>query len=456
MNLNFLLITQFANFSYLFFLITVVFVYYSFKRSFIVLLLASIIFYSSFSLKYTILFLVLCVINFFLGKFLYKYKRKTILILGIVLNLLILIYFRYTNFILDNLYAIYPIEGSKLVIDILIPLGISFFMFEMLHYLIDIYRGNKPINNLFKFILFPFFFPSQIAGPIKRYEMFIPQLNKHVDWELLHDGIFLIIKGFFKKIVIANNLLPLVNAGFVNTADPQVTLIAIYAFAFQIFFDFSGYIDIGRGSAALLGIKVPINFSQPYLSINIREFWRRWHITLMNWFRDYIYIPMGGSRAGKLRHIINTLTVFLLSGLWHGAAWHFIFWGLYHGIVVLLTGLFKFKIKYFNLIKIPLIILNFHLVTLGWVFFRAIDISQALIMLQKLPQVNFISLNITGDIIFISLLLIFYFLNSYIIQLLQRNISLSLIYKFFIYGFSIILIILNMDIITAQFIYFQF
>ena len=460
MNISFDTITQFANFGYLIFLLTTVIFYYFFQRSFYVLLFSSIIFYASFSFQYCFLFLLICLINYLFGILIEKYRKTSIFVFAIVCNILVLIYFRYTGFFLENIGFLIPANSSRLFIDIVVPLGISFFLFEFLHYLIDVYRGSLAIKNFGKFVLFPFFFPSQIAGPIKRYELFLPQISqtKRIDWNLVEDGIFLLVKGFFKKIVIADNLLLLVEPGFTGNADTLTTLVSVYAFTFQIFFDFSGYTDIGRGSAALFGIKIPINFNQPYLATNIQEFWRRWHMTLMSWFRDYLYIPLGGSRKGNVRQFINTMIVFSVSGLWHGAAWHFVLWGVYNGILVSIARLFSFKNKYytFRFIRLVFLIFTFQLVSFGWILFRAKDLATIYGMITQIVTFQFGQFVFTPHIIFMILLLLLYLCNGIVSQSIVRYKNISWMYRIFSYGVAIIFIVLNMDLVVNQFIYFQF
>lgn len=493
-------ITQFSTLSYLIFLLITVLLYYIFKKSFYFLLVASILFYATFSVKYCLLIILLCLFNYGAGLLLAKYKSKKILLASILVNIGVLGYFRYTNFFLDNLNTFLLNRPSSPVVEILIPLGISFFTFELIHYIVDVYRGKKPVTNVWKFLLFPFFFPSQIAGPIKRFEEFIPQLaNQKIDWPLISDGIFLLIKGLFKKIVIADSLASFVAKGFDSPADPATTIIAIYAFAFQIYFDFSGYTDIGRGSGALLNIRLPQNFMQPYLATNMQDFWRRWHITLMNWFRDYVYIPLGGSRVSPRRKAFNILVVFFISGLWHGAAWHFVFWGLYNGVLVLVTttaqrvmnymwpmventpamGRKKHKntaalrstrlaiglsrqttkfgnvqfMKFKNLIAI---FITFHLVCIGWVFFRAKDIETALAMLGKVAQINLEIPMMNPTIIYILILLMAYLLYGRIMTVLRMPHALAHTIKLFAFGIAIIFIVLHTTQQTTQFIYFQF
>jgi alginate O-acetyltransferase complex protein AlgI len=220
-------------------------------------------------------------------------------------------------------------------VNIILPLGLSFFTFEFIHYQVDLYRGGNPIPNVIRFALFPAFFPTQIAGPIKRYDDFDPQVASHPRFspDLFIGGVELIALGMFKKVVLADNLLPISDRVFANAASAGSldAWIGMIAFSFQILLDFSGYTDIGRGSAQLLGYVVPVNFRAPYLASSLRDFWHRWHITLSSWLRDYLYIPLGGSRVSPWHRRFNLMATMALGGLWHGAAWHYVIWGIGHG-----------------------------------------------------------------------------------------------------------------------------
>jgi alginate O-acetyltransferase complex protein AlgI len=227
------------------------------------------------------------------------------------------------------------VDSSLPLVHLILPLGLSFFTFEFLHYQIDLYRGGKPVRDPLHFALFPAFFPTQIAGPIKRYQDFEAQVLIQPRWDpgLFLEGVELVALGLFKKVVLADSLLPVADAVFSHTST--VTAVegwtGLLAFSFQIYLDFSGYTDVARGSAQLLGYRVPNNFRAPYLATSIRDFWHRWHMSLSSWLRDYLYIPLGGSHRGPRRNFINLLLTMGLGGLWHGAAWHFVAWGAGHG-----------------------------------------------------------------------------------------------------------------------------
>jgi alginate O-acetyltransferase complex protein AlgI len=341
----------FNGFTYLVFLPLVVILHWLLPKSYrkTLLLLASYIFYMHWMPKYGLLIFALTMINYgfglaIAGTQLHK-KKKVFLVAGIVLNLSCLCFFKYTGFIVasvfDSLKLVSPVLGvhtldaaTSPALKIILPLGISFFTFEFIHYITDVYRGSPPIRNIRDFALFAAFFPSQIAGPIKRFQDFVTQLKEESIFSAAYfqDGIFLILQGLFKKVALGDNLGALVNAGY--AADAWIT---VSAFTLQLFFDFAGYTDIGRGSALLLGYKVPENFNWPYFAANLTEFWHRWHISLSTWLRDYLFIPLGGSRGSPWQTSRNTFLTMVLGGLWHGASWNFVFWGVLHGAGLVLS-----------------------------------------------------------------------------------------------------------------------
>ncbi len=366
------------------------------------LLLASYIFYMSWRPAFIVLIIALTVVNYFLASAIWKSenRKKFWLTVSIVLNLSTLAFFKYAYFFDDvaaSCLAPFGITVSKLPFDIILPLGISFFVFEFIHYCTDVYRGSEPIKSFFAFALFASFFPTQIAGPIKRFQDFIPQFMSPAKFCLQHfdDGIALILLGLFKKVLIADNLAFFVQGGF---AHPELfhgldLWIFTYAFAFQIYFDFSGYTDIARGSAMLFGYKVPINFNLPYLATSIAEFWHRWHISLSTWLRDYLFIPLGGSRCPKWVNARNLVITMTLGGLWHGAAMHYLLWGLFHGILLVAHKEFQTFKKSVSLLSNAFnssagkwfsMLVTFHAVCIGWVLFRAEDIASCGQILEKL------------------------------------------------------------------------
>ena len=387
----------FNSIYYAFFLPVVLALYWAVPRPvrYPLLLAASYLFYMNWIPVYLALILGLTVVNYGFGLALGRQRRRALLALAVAADLGVLAYFKYANFFLDSARA----AGLDLpTANILLPLGISFFTFEFIHYVVDVWRGSPPVRDFVQFALFAAFFPTQIAGPIKRYQAFVAQLQKYPRFDplLAEDGVRLILRGLFKKVVLADNLARLANAGFdhpgqLTTLDAWI---AVYAFAFQIFFDFSGYTDIGRGSAQLFGFTVPENFAAPYLARNLAVFWRRWHISLSSWLRDYLFIPLGGSRGGRGATYRNLFLTMALGGLWHGAAWHFVAWGAYQGLG--LVGLRFWSDRagrpaaadpfppaqrpparlWPARLRAPLgtvlaVALTFHVTCLGWVLFRA-------------------------------------------------------------------------------------
>jgi alginate O-acetyltransferase complex protein AlgI len=343
-----------------------------------------------------------------------KNFAKPWLILAIVTNLATLFYFKYTDFLIagyNNLVAkcapllAMPTEQMQLpLMHVLLPLGISFFVFEFIHYVTDVYKGSMPIKNFVHFSLFAAFFPSQIAGPIKRYQDFVKQLEVPRSFEAgrLERGLQLILQGLFKKVAIADNLANIAGLGFSNAASlgSFEAFVAAMAFTIQIYCDFSGYTDMGRGSAIMMGFDLPDNFNWPYLARDLSDFWRRWHISLSSWLRDYLYIPLGGSRCSLSRRHFNLLATMVLGGLWHGAAWHFVVWGAFHGLGLVFNhtyaafvkegaGSFAGALRRFHGTT-PGVLLSalftFAFVVVGWVFFRAQNLTEALGLLRAMTS----------------------------------------------------------------------
>ncbi len=310
----------------------------------------------------------------------HRHIQRLISIANIVLNLTILGIFKYFNFFSENLQHLFQWFGFELdwvTLDILLPVGISFYTFQALSYTIDIYRHKmKPTHDIVAFFAFISFFPQLVAGPIERATNLLPQFESQrtFDYTAAVDGMRQILWGLFKKIVVADTCAVAVNQIFANyqTLDSLNLVWGAFLFTFQIYGDFSGYSDIAIGTAKLFGINLLQNFNFPYFSRDIAEFWRRWHISLTTWFRDYIYIPLGGNRVSTLKHIRNILVVWALTGLWHGASWNFVLWGVYYGLFLLLE---KFVLQKY-LKKIPSWLCTVYtmlVVMIGWVFFSQTD-----------------------------------------------------------------------------------
>jgi alginate O-acetyltransferase complex protein AlgI len=307
----------------------------------LILLFASFVFYGWFYWKYLALMIGISTIDYVCGLGLErtedKTRRRWIVAVGLSANLLILAYFKYVDFLIQSFNAIAVPLGQDTVppLHVLLPIAISFHTFQSMSYLIDVYRGElRPVRNFLDYQLFVSFFPVLVAGPIERAKHLLPQIlnPRKVGWSDIEAGLGLIVLGFFKKVVIADNLAPIVDNVFNDKAGGGLAVIlATYAFALQIYGDFSGYTDIARGVSRLMGFHLVDNFRQPYFAANPSDFWRRWHISLSSWLRDYLYIPLGGNRFGSLRTYCAIAITMLLGGLWHGASWTFVIWGAYQG-----------------------------------------------------------------------------------------------------------------------------
>jgi alginate O-acetyltransferase complex protein AlgI len=370
----------------------------------IVTLVASYIFYSWWDWRFLFLLILSTLIDYVFGLLIHRTtdKKKLYLWLSIFNNLIILGFFKYYNFFADSFKDALQslgIETHPYVLSIVLPVGISFYTFHGMSYVIDIYHGKaKPITNFIDYALFVCFFPLLVAGPIERANHLLPQVVRPriFNYAQAVAGMRLLLWGLFKKVVIADNIAPKVDYIFQNYEHlSSLTLItgAIY-FAFQIYCDFSGYSDMALGIAKLLGFELLINFRFPYFSRDIAEFWRRWHISLSSWFRDYLYIPLGGSKKGMPRSILNTFVIFIVSGFWHGANWTFLVWGFLHALYFIPLLVLNKNRTHKDVIAedraLPSIVeggqmlITFALVTIAWIFFRAESIGHALDYLARI------------------------------------------------------------------------
>lgn len=320
--------------------------------------------------------------------------RKWLVVLSLAVNLGLLCYFKYTNFFGEIWAQMSGIHFDAL--DIFLPVGVSFFTFQSLSYTIDVYRGRiTPLNSLLDYAFFVSFFPQLVAGPIVRAKDFIPQIHRPllVTHAMMGEGVYLIACGLFKKVIISDYI----SVNFVERifADPSLysgleNLMGLYGYTLQIYCDFSGYSDMAIGIALLLGFRFNINFDSPYKSASITEFWRRWHISLSSWLKDYLYISLGGNRKGKFRQYLNLIITMFLGGLWHGASWNFVVWGLLHGVALAvhkvwmaITG-FKLGERGSLLRRFVNVVVTFHFVAFCWIFFRNIDFSNSMTMLMQI------------------------------------------------------------------------
>lgn len=353
------------------------------------LLIASYYFYMSWNAKYIVLIFFVTVISYFAALAFEKYQcKKLILITSIVLDCSILFVFKYFDFFINSIINIFDnigIQIQPITLQLILPVGISFYIFQTLSYMIDVYRGNaKPEHHFGVYATFISFFPQLVAGPIERTNRLMPQIKKeqYFNYKQATYGLKLMVWGFFKKIVIADNFSVYVDSVYNNLTHFKgfALIIATILFTVQIYCDFSGYSDIARGTAKLLGIELMQNFTSPYFSASIKEFWSKWHISLSTWFRDYIYIPLGGNKVKKSKHYLNLIITFLVSGLWHGANWTYFLWGGVHGIAQVIENVLAIsqKIKINTFQWIIRVIAVFCFSSLAWVFFRAQSISDAI------------------------------------------------------------------------------
>lgn len=347
-----------------------------------ILLLASLVFYAWGEPKYIILMLLMVLVNYLFARLIHWKNNKWFLVLCIVVNLGLLGYFKYFNFAVQTINRLAG-TGILETRDIALPLGISFYTFQVLSYVIDVYR--KEINvqkNFFKLLLYVSFFPQLIAGPIVRYKDIEEQIDhRTVTEEKLAYGVKRFIYGLAKKVILSNTLAYYADTimdGPFSQMSAGVLWVGALLYTFQIYYDFSGYSDMAIGLGSMFGFDFNENFRYPYISKSIQEFWRRWHISLSTWFREYVYIPLGGNRKGKMRTYLNLLIVFFLTGLWHGASFSFILWGLYHGFFLLIERMFLGKRLENNRIKIINHLYLWIVVPIGWVFFRLNSITNAL------------------------------------------------------------------------------
>lgn len=360
----------------------------------LILITSSYFFYACFDYRFMLLLLLATLFSYYVGKKIEtSSKRYYWNLANIVLSVLVLIAFKYYNFFIESANGIVSALGFTphlSTIKLIVPVGISFFLFQSMSYTIDIYKGKYKSYTLLDYFTYICFFPKLVAGPIERADHFIPQIMKarKFDAPLATDGLRQMLWGYFKKVLIADNCAIVVDKlwpQYQHLGGATLIVVALF-FTVQIYADFSGYSDIAIGCAKLFGIKMAQNFNVPYFSRNIREFWRRWHMSLMRWFRDYIYFPLGGSRCSKAKSFRNTLIVFAVSGLWHGANWTYVVWGVYHAFLFLPLMIFggnKYKDTVANGRLLPswkelgAMCLTFILVCIGWIIFRADNITQA-------------------------------------------------------------------------------
>ncbi|TGV04429.1 MBOAT family O-acyltransferase [Flavivirga rizhaonensis] len=474
----------FNSFAFLLFLIIVFLLYWSVfskKNTYrnLFLLIVSYVFYGWWDYRFLGLILLSTVVDYFIGRQLertgIKKKRKLLFILSLSVNLGTLAFFKYYNFFIESWVDAWSILGYHIesyTLHIILPVGISFYTFQTLSYTIDIYRKQlKPTNSFIDFAAFVSFFPQLVAGPIERASHLLPQFEKKFkfDFKLAKSGLHLIIWGLLKKVVIADSCAIYVNEIFKNydTLNTVSLILGSVYFAFQIYGDFSGYSDMAIGIARLFGFNLKRNFNYPYFSRDIAEFWRNWHISLTTWFRDYLYIPMGGSRVSTIKKVRNTFVVFLVSGFWHGANWTFIVWGFLNALYFLPLLLAKKNRINISTIKmlgikqtlsvVPRILITFFLTCFAWIFFRADSVEVAFKYISNMVNFNF-GIEFLGHerySVELLLLLVPFVLVEWFNKLYEEPISRN--YEFIKLSLCILVIFMFGSYSNPQdFIYFQF
>jgi D-alanyl-lipoteichoic acid acyltransferase DltB (MBOAT superfamily) len=437
------------------------------------------VFYGWWDYRFLSLIFLSTVVDYVIGLSIFnqssKKKQKLLLWGSVLFNLSVLGFFKYYNFFVDSWLELFSSLGYEIksiwTLNIILPVGISFYTFQTMSYTIDIYRKKlEPTKDFISFASFVSFFPQLVAGPIERASNLLPQILKkrEFQYDQVIQGLKLILWGMFKKVVIADSLAPVVDDIFSNYQDfgGGTLWLGVIYFSFQIYCDFSGYSDIAIGTSKLFGFELMSNFKFPYFSRNIGEFWRRWHISLSTWFRDYLYIPLGGSQEGKWKSIRNIFTIFLVSGFWHGANWTFIFWGLFHSILFLPTFMFNKNRNYTSSIiaantllpslkEFINVVATFLLVTIGWVFFRSESIGDSFSYLTSMiSNINIVT-HLSPKISFYILVLV---LVDWTQRFDERNLFVifpKLIFKIFVI-ICVFLILINFKKESQQFIYFDF
>ena len=473
-------------------LVTLLYFVLPYSYRWLLLLVASCWFYMAFIPYYILILGFTIVVDYFAGIYIERTKdprfKKSLLVASIIANIGTLVFFKYFNFLNENvsdLLSILNVQNPVSFLNIVLPIGLSFHTFQALSYTIEVYRGKQSAEKHFGlYSLYVLFYPQLVAGPIERPQHVLPQFRINNDFNVAKasSGLRLMAWGFFKKLVIADRVAVAVNSVY-NTPENHgsvALIIATFFFAIQIYCDFSGYTDIARGAARVMGYELMQNFKSPYLSSSVTEFWQRWHISLSTWFRDYLYIPLGGNRVSIPRWYVNLLIVFLVSGLWHGANWTFIVWGALHGIVIIIEATVKrfsknqtTHQKSHAIIRAMKTVFTFILVSLIWIFFRANTIDDAIYILRNIFSWNQLSTfeftvkNISKSVglvkseFFIGLyaivlLLLFENLNERF-NMVKRLLKQHIVIRMGVYTMLILIIIIFGNYTgLQQFIYFQF
>jgi D-alanyl-lipoteichoic acid acyltransferase DltB (MBOAT superfamily) len=460
----------FTSYEYVLFLVAIFILYWAISHKAIrngILLLGSYIFYGFVHPWFCLLLASSTIVDYFAGLGMKKYpdRKKQLLILSLVWNLGMLAVFKYFNFFIDSFLSLFSSLGITLhpvSMQVILPVGISFYTFQTLSYTIDIFKGEThPRKNFIDFALFVAFFPQLVAGPIERAKRFLPQIeqNRNWNWERFYDAWPLIVTGFMKKMLIADNVAIFADQVYMLDSPSMFLLFAgTVAFAVQILADFSGYTDIARGTAKLLGFDLVINFKAPYLAISPSDFWRRWHISFSSWIRDYLYIPLGGSRVkSRIKFAFIVVTTMGLSGLWHGAAWHYVLWGVYHGLIVITYHALGRGGRWAPVGTLKTVfawsIMSF-LTLAGWMLFRTSSMEWLINTFSNLTW------GVTGDSwlagIAILGLVTAYTAPLLLLALMNRFLPKATFLHAAFYGFLLVLILILARDSARDFIYFQF
>ncbi|MDA9551193.1 MBOAT family protein [Flavobacteriaceae bacterium] len=456
----------FNSLAFAFFLPIVFMLYWSFSKSKLkiqnlLLLAASYVFYGWWDWRFLSLIMVSTIVDYFVGLIIsqsdIKLQRKVFLIISIVFNLGLLGFFKYFNFFISSWVELltsigYQVQGTS-TLNIILPVGISFYTFQTMSYTIDVYRKKLiPTKDFISFAAFVSFFPQLVAGPIERASHLLPQILKRrkFDTKVAIVGVHLIVWGMFKKVAVADNLAMIVDSYYGNielySGNTIYTIIVLIFYSFQIYCDFSGYSDIAIGTSKLFGISLSENFRRPYFSSSFSEFWQRWHISLSSWLKDYLYIPLGGNRKGKLNTYKNNMLTMLLGGLWHGASFNFIIWGGLQGVFLIIQRVIGKNKILLNRVVI------FILITMAWIPFRALTLSDTVMVFKSLASFNF-SMNFPVGLFKLVLALVMVLLLLSIDILEELKIRTK---NWYISTFLLLLLLLFGNWHSNSFIYFQF
>jgi len=441
-----------------------------------VILVGSIFFYAWGAPKFIFVILGTTLLDFYLVGWMDRVAnerhRKLMLLFSVTINLGLLVYFKYSNFFIENVNAALSVFGDTQIhwTKLVLPIGISFYTFETITYVVDVYRRvHKPLTKFWDYQLYIILFPKLIAGPIIRYHELADQITDSVD--VIDDkltGFYRFVFGLAKKVLIANQMGQVADDIFELNyieMDALTAWLGSLAYTFQIYFDFSGYSDMAIGLAKMMGFKFPENFDNPYISQSITEFWRRWHMTLGSWMKNYLYIPLGGNKVSKGRLYFNLWLVFLASGLWHGASWSFVFWGAFHGFFLVIERAFFGKVLA-RIGKLSSILITFFIVNIGWVFFRVEKIGDAFLYLKTMFTLN-TNTEFEFDLefkfyFFLAIVFSFFAISKYT-QKIQDSFyfgTYNNLKHFYIVSISLLLLVLSISSITSSgfnpFIYFRF